>query len=193
MLQSSERPSSWKVGQVHLRSHLMLEIRSAFGQQQPRGDDHHACATLGPAVLCQDHHLLFIHSPRSFTHWFSKPPGLHSNAGRCAVARRSLRSSTSCARAPRAFWLQPPPLVSLSSFLPERLSFGHDVLDRSPSQKDPGCSGRCPPGVSLASGRPPWRCASSEGPSLPSGHWLELAPGMPLPSDSSRSGRDLPG
>jgi hypothetical protein len=29
-LQSSERPSSLRVDQVHLRSHLMLEIRSAI-------------------------------------------------------------------------------------------------------------------------------------------------------------------
>jgi hypothetical protein len=33
-LQSSERPSSWRVGQVHM-AQSPLEIRSAFGQGQP--------------------------------------------------------------------------------------------------------------------------------------------------------------
>src|SRR5215212_657908 len=192
VLQSSERPSSWKVSQVHMAQSPNARDPKRVRATQLRGDDRLACATLGPSVLCQDHHLLFIHSLRSFTHWFSRPPGLHSNAGRCAVARRSLRSSTSCARAPRAFSLRPPQPVSLRSCLRGRLSSLHDVLDQSLSQKDLGCSGRCPPEASLASHLPPWRCVSGDL-YLPTGHWLAQAPGMLLQSDSSRSGRDLPG
>jgi hypothetical protein len=48
----------------------------------------------------------------------------------------------------------------------------------SPSQKELGCTERCPPEASLASGRLPWRCASQEGPSLPSGLWQAPLPGV---------------
>src|SRR5215216_6208206 len=105
----------------------------------------------------------------------------------CRVAHRPLLLPTDAARAHRAFSLRPPPLASLSSCLPERLSFLHDVVGPSPSQKDLGCSGRLRPGASLASGRPPWRCASADR-CPPIGRWLERAPGTPLPSGSFRSG-----
>ena len=75
-----------------------------------------------------------------------KRPGLRSG-GRRAVARRSLRSPTNCAKAPRAFWPRPPPLVSLRSCLRGRLSSRRGVLGPSPSQKDLGCSEHCLPGA----------------------------------------------
>jgi hypothetical protein len=64
-----------------------------------------------------------------------------------SFAYRLLRSPTGGAKAPRASSLRPPPLASLSSCLPERRSFLHDVVGPSPSQRDRGCSGRLRPGA----------------------------------------------
>jgi hypothetical protein len=63
----------------------------------------HAPAVLASSPLCQDH-LPFVHSPRSFALCFSKPPppGPRSSGGRCAAARRPLRSSINCVVAQRA-------------------------------------------------------------------------------------------
>ena len=91
----------------------------------------------------------------------------------------------------RAFSPRPPPLASLRSCLPERLSSLRGVLDPSPSRRDPGCSERCLPEASSASRHLPWRCAS-EDLYLPTGRWQAQAPGMLLRSGSFRSGRDPP-
>src|SRR5215212_1951684 len=120
-------------------------------------------ATVSPlSPLCQDH-LLFVHSRHVPSHRFSKPPPPGPRSGRrCAAARRSLRSSTNCARAPRASSPRPPPPASLSSWRHGRLSSVRGVLDPSLSQRDRVCSGRCLPEASLASHLPPWRYVSED-------------------------------
>src|SRR5829696_8960292 len=75
------------------------------------------------------------------------PPALGSDA-RCRADRRPLRLPTGGARAPQASSPQPPPLASLSSCYPERLSSLRGVSGPSPSQKDLGCSERCLPAAS---------------------------------------------
>src|ERR687897_247846 len=75
-----------------------------------------------------------------------KRPSLRSG-GRSVVARRSLRSPTNCAKAPRAFWPRPPPPVSLRSCLHGKLSSRRDVLGPSPSRKDLRCSEHRLPGA----------------------------------------------
>jgi hypothetical protein len=75
-----------------------------------------------------------------------KPPCLRRHE-RCVADRRPLRSPTNCARAPRASWLRPPPLASLSSCLPERRSSLRAAVGPSPNQTDLGCSERLRPGA----------------------------------------------
>src|ERR671921_573995 len=138
--------------------------------------------------------VIFTSSSASISvlpHLFKLPPAAAFGSDECCREdRRALRLSTGCAKAPQASSLRPPPPASLRSCLPERLSFLHDVLSPSPSQRDPGCSGRCLPEVSLASHRLLWRCVS-EDLYLLTGLWRAPAPGTLLPIGSFRSGRDL--
>src|SRR5215212_730492 len=82
----------------------------------------HGAAVLASSPLCQDH-LLFVHSRRVPWHRFSKPPPpCLRSGGRCAAARRPLRSPTDCAKALPASSPRPLPPASLSSWLRGRLS-----------------------------------------------------------------------
>jgi hypothetical protein len=82
--------------------------------------------------------------PHGLASFCSKLPGLRSG-GRCAVARRSLRSPTNCVAAQRASSLRPPPPASLRSCHPGRLSSVRGASGLSPFRRDPGCSERSLP------------------------------------------------
>jgi hypothetical protein len=106
-------------------------------------------ATLGSPLLWQNLHLLYIHYSNGHASLSKLPASALGVGGECCRAdRRPLLLPTTYAKAPRAFWRRPPPLVSLRSWLLEKLSFVHDALDPSPLRRDPGCSERCPPGAS---------------------------------------------
>jgi hypothetical protein len=91
------------------------EIRSAIGQRKPWSS-----ATLGlpRRFFCQS---IFTSSVLHGLSFKLPPPAFGCDA-RCRADRRPLRLPTGGARAPQAFWPLQPPLVSLRSYLPERLS-----------------------------------------------------------------------
>jgi hypothetical protein len=135
-LQSSERSLFLleRVDQVrNLRSRLMLEIRSDGAREAAAHALFHDLYAVA-GYLLSFFSFAVLRLPSSI-----KLPGLRSG-GRSAVARRSLRSPTNCAKAPRAFWPRQPPPVSLRSCLRGRLSSRRDVLGPSPSRKDLRCS-----------------------------------------------------
>jgi hypothetical protein len=117
VLQSSERSLLFGDGpSSQLRSHLLLRSEARSGERSRA-----LRTTLGSSRPCWGHHLLFsffFPAPSPL----SKRPPVESAGARCGADRRLLRSPTTDAVAPRASWPRPPPLVSLSSCLPERPS-----------------------------------------------------------------------
>src|SRR5829696_7884136 len=155
------------------------------GARDPKRSDERSRTRLALGPLRRDHHLL----PFLFGYAASfKLPVLRSG-GCFAAARRVLRSPTNCVVAPPVSSPRPPQHVSLSSWLPGRLSPLRDVSSPSPVRRDLGCSGRCLPEAFSASHLPLRRCVSG-GPYPPTERWRAPAPDMPPPSDSSRSGGD---
>ena len=117
-----------------------------LGTGMNKGKKSRGASTTSPwgrcCVLFWDLHLLSV---ASLPHRLSKPPCTVHADGCCRENRRSLRSPTDGARAPRVCGLRLPPLVSWRSWLLERLSFLRSVLGLSLSQRVQGCSERCLP------------------------------------------------
>src|SRR5215207_2376366 len=105
------------------------------------------------------------------------PKPLHPRIfARFREVRRPPHYPTGGAKAPRASSPRPPPLASLSSWLPERLSSLHGASGPNPSRRDLGCIERCLPAAFLASDHLLWSCAS-EDLYLPTDTWQAPAAG----------------